>query len=82
MLEVKDSLAVGSVCTIPLDFLHAMTRGLPVRKELVEDVTNQSSSSSFLKPPKECHPKNQALPFAPGPSSAQQMLHNNSQTTR
>lgn len=79
MLEDKGSLAVGTVCTIPLDFLLAMMRGLPARKELMDNITHHSSSSSFLQPPKECHPKSQALPFAPGPD--QSRLHNNSQTT-
>ncbi|CAM9527056.1 unnamed protein product, partial [Bubo scandiacus] len=73
MLEDKDSLAVNTVCTIPLDFLLALTRGLPARKELM-DITRQSSSSSFQQRPKECHPKSQTLPFAPGPSSDQLRL--------
>lgn len=67
--EDKHSPAVGAVRTIPLNFLLATMRGHPARKELMDKITHQSSSSSFLQPPKECHPQSQALPFTTSSSS-------------
>lgn len=78
--EDKYSLAVSTACAVPLGFLLVVTRGLPARKGLIGNVTHQSSSLSSQQPPKECHPKSRALPFAPGPSSDRAGLHNSRPT--
>ena len=65
MPEDKESLAVGTACAISHDFL-TVTRGLPARKELMDNVTHQFR---FIIPPatQRMSPKESGPPFRPGP---------------
>lgn len=71
LLEHGHCLLLGTVCSIPLDFLLVTTRELPARMELMDSCHPSKFLLLLLIPAatQKMSPQNQTLPFAPGPSS-------------